>query len=151
MWLMGATWLEIARTCRASPIPLPVQARSRSRSRSQSPFKSANFRQSLTGCTCCLRFVVFVYLIVARDSLIKRQWRGEVAGGALRAVAFACQLSLNVIFKPVVSAHMGHKKGLASCAYTHPLPSLTPFPLYSACAFLYVRCVPKSIWFLLSN
>lgn len=146
---MGATWLEIARTCRASPIPLPVQARSRSRS--QSPFKSANFRQSLTDCTCRLRFVVFVYLIVARDSLIKRQRRGEVVGGALRAVAFACQLSLNVIFKPVVSAHMGHKKGLASCAYTPLRPSLTPSLFYSACAFLYVRCVPKSIWFLLSN
>lgn len=140
---MGATWLEIARTCRASPIPLPVQARSRS----QSPFKSANFRQSLTNCTCCLRFVVFVYLIVARDSLIKRQRRGEVVGGALRAVAFACQLSLNVIFKPVVSAHMGHKKGLASCAYTPPLP-LSPHPSFIQLVPFYMCAVcPKAFGF----
>lgn len=145
MWLMGATWLEIARTCRSSPIPLPVQARSRS----QSPFRSANFRQSLTGCTCCLRFVVFVYLIVARDSLIKRQRRGEVVGGALRAVAFACQLSLNVIFKPVVSAHMGHKKGLASCAYTPLPPSLIPFPLlFSLCLFICALCAQKHLVFI---
>lgn len=145
MWLMGATWLEIARTCRASPIPLPVQARSQS----QSPFKSANFRQSLTDCTCRLRFVVFVYLIVARDSLIKRQWRGEVVGGAPRAVAFACQLSLNVIFKPVVSAHMGHKKGLASCAYTPP-PSLShPSPLlFSLCLFICALCAQKHLVFI---
>lgn len=142
---MGATWLEIARTCRASPIPLPVQARSRSQS--QSPFKSANFRQSLTGCTCCLRFVVFVYLIVARDSLIKRQWRGEVVGGALRAVAFACQLSLNVIFKPVVSAHMGHKKGLASCAYTPPSPSLTTSHFIQLVPFYMCAVCPKAFGF----
>lgn len=84
-----------------------------------------------------------------QGQLDKKAEEGEVVGGALRAVAFACQLSLNVIFKPVVSAHMGHKKGLASCAYTPP-PSLShPFPLlFSLCLFICALCAQKHLVFI---
>lgn len=139
---MGVTWLEIARTCRASPIPLPVQVRS--------PIPIPIQKCQLSPVTYGLHMLLKVCRICISDCG-QGQLDKKARGGALRAVACACQLSLNVIFKPVVSAHMGHKKGLTSCAYTHLLPLSHPTPLYTACAFLYVRCVPKSIWFLLSN
>lgn len=128
------------------PQPKPV-----TQTRSQFQFESANFRQSLMATQFSQgTHAVFVYLIVARDSLISssRGGGGRESGSGARAVR---QLSLNVIFKPVVSAHMGHKKGLASpypLSTPSPPPPLLPFYMRTVQAQKHLVFIVKLVGFI---
>lgn len=135
---MGATWLEIARTCRASPIPLPVQVRS--------PIPIPIQKCQLSPVTYGLHMLLKVCRICISDCG-QGQLDKKARGGALRAVACACQLSLNVIFKPVVSAHMGHKKGWLAAPTLTSFPSLTPLPFIQLVPFYMCAVCPKAFGF----
>lgn len=115
------------------PIPIPIQ-------KCQLSPVTYGLHMLLTVCRICISDC-------GQGQLDKKAVGGGVVGGALRAVAFACQLSLNVIFKPVVSAHMGHKKGLASCAYTPPSPSLTTSHFIQLVPFYMCAVCPKAFGF----